>query len=390
MRTIKHLMTAAMVSVSMCGAANGASAANAADIRNVVDRTIEPFMARNDVAGMAVGVVVDGKPYVFDYGVASKQTKQPVTRDTLFEIGSVSKTMTATLTAYAAQNGRLSLSDPVSKHLPQLRDTPFGDDVTLLDLGTHTPGGLPLQVPEEITNDAQLMTWFKAWKPQHAPGTYRTYANPGIGTLGLIAASSMGRDFHALMEKELFPAFGMKSSFIDVPASRSKDYAQGYTKDNRPIRMKGDELWAQAYGVRTSATDLTRFMQANMNDAGNVPAPWQRAAIATHTAYFQAGPMTQDLIWEQYPFPVEKSVLQKGNAPAMIVNGMPVTRIDPPQAPRDDVWINKTGSTNGFGTYIAFVPSKHVGIVMLANRNVPNGERVDAAYAIISALIKAR
>jgi beta-lactamase class C len=379
---MKRVVAAAILFMSMC------ASAHAADIKHVVDETIGPMMARNDIAGMAVGVVVDGKPYLFDYGVASKETKRPVTRDTLFEIGSISKTMTATLTAYAAQNGKLSLADPVSRHLPQLRGTPFGDDVTLLNLGTHTPGGLPLQVPDEIENDTQLITWFKAWRPQHAAGTYRTYANPGIGTLGLITAKSMGQDFHALMQKRLFPAFGMTSSFIDVPASRNQDYAQGYAKDNKPVRMKGDELWAEAYGVRTTATDLTRFMQANMNDAHDVPAPWRRAVIATHTAYFQAGPMTQDLIWEQYPYPVEKSALLEGNAPAMITHGSMVTRIDPPHAPRDDVWINKTGSTNGFGAYIAFVPGKRVGIVMLANRNMPNSERVEAAYAILSALTK--
>jgi beta-lactamase class C len=100
--------------------------------------------------------------------------------------------------------------------------------------------------------------------------------------------------------------------------------------------------------------------------------------------------MTQDLIWEQYPYPVGLQSLLDGNAAAMIMNATPVTRIDPAQAPRDDVWINKTGSTNGFGTYIAFVPKERVGIVMLANRNIPNEERVKAAYAIITSLVNGR
>ncbi len=80
--------------------------------------------------------------------------------------------------------------------------------------------------------------------------------------------------------------------------------------------------------------------------------------------------------------------MQEGNAPKIIVNATPVTRIDPPQTPREDVWINKTRTTNGFASYVAFVSAKRVGIVMLANRNYPNGERVEAAYRIVEALIR--
>jgi beta-lactamase class C len=384
-RALSFLATAIFSFGAMSGAA---LADDAASIKATVDETIKPLMALHGIAGMAVGVVVDGKPYVFDYGVASKATKQPVTRDTLFELGSISKTFTATLASYAQINGDLSLNDPVSKYLPMLRASEFGK-VTLLNLGTHTPGGLPLQVPDEIHDNDQLMQYFRAWRPAQPPGTIRTYANPGIGTLGLITAKSMRQDFDALMQTRLFSAFGLTHSYMNVPASKQRDYAQGYAKNDAPIRMKGGVLSSEAYGVRTTAADMTRFLQINMNMVRIDPA-YQRAVDATHTGYFQAGPMTQDLIWEQYPYPVALQALLDGNAASMILNATPVTRIDPPQPPRDDVWINKTGSTNGFGAYIAFVPKERVGIVMLANRNIPNEERVKAAYAIITSLTGSR
>jgi beta-lactamase class C len=378
----------AIFSFGAMSAAVHAADVDSASIRKTVDDTIKPLMALHGIAGMAVGVVVDGKPYVFDYGLASKETKQPVTGDTLFELGSVSKTFTATLASYAQLQGDLSLNDPVNKYLPSLAGSEFGK-VTLLNLGTHTPGGLPLQVPDDVHNNEQLMQYFKAWRPTKPPGTIRTYANPGIGTLGLITAKSMKQDFDALMQTRLFPALGLTHTYMDVPAAQQRDYAQGYAKDDKPIRMKGGVLSSEAYGVRSTAADMTRFLQINM-DMVKIDPAFQRAVTATHTGYYQAGPMTQDLIFEQYPYPAALQTLIDGNAASMIMNATPVTAIDPPQAPRDDVWINKTGSTNGFGSYIAFVPKERVGIVMLANRNIPNDERVKAAYAIITSLTRGR
>jgi beta-lactamase class C len=341
-------------------------------------------MAKYRIAGMAVGVIVEGKPYVLNYGVASTQTGQPVTRETLFELGSISKTFTATLASYAGLNGKLSLSDPTAKYLPSLRGTPFGS-VSLLNLGTHTPGGLPLQVPDDIHDNDQLMQYFAAWRPAYAPGTQRTYANPGIGTLGLITAKSMGQDFTALIQQRLFPALGMTSSYIDVPKAKMPDYAQGYTKQDAPIRMTPGVLSSEAYGIKSTAADMLRFVAANM-DLIPLDSTLQRAITATHTGYFKAGVLTQDLIWEQYSYPAALKTLQEGNSAEMVLHATPAAEIRPPQPPRQDVWINKTGSTNGFGAYVAFVPQKHLGIVMLANRNIPNDARVSAAYQILTAL----
>jgi beta-lactamase class C len=341
-------------------------------------------MAKYSIPGMAVGITVGGKPYVFSYGVASTETRQPVTRDTLFEIGSLTKTFTATLASYAQVTGYLSLSDKTSKYRPALQDSEFGN-VSLLNLGTHTPGGLPLQVPDNLGNNDELMQYFKDWRPSYEPGTYRTYSNLGIGTLGLITANSMGQDFAPLMEQRLFPVLGIKSSYINVPEARMADYAQGYTKDNAPIRMATGVLSSEAYGVKATAPDMVRFVEANMNSI-RLDKKFQRAITETHTGYFKAGPMTQDLIWEQYQYPVALKTLLEGNSSAMIFKATPVTEINPPEDPHEDVWINKTGSTNGFGAYVAFVPEKRLGIVILANKNYPIDERVTAAYKILTAL----
>ncbi|NML34285.1 class C beta-lactamase [Paraburkholderia antibiotica] len=385
-KTLKLITTAtfALFALSTTSPASRAAEVGTDAIKPTVDAAIRPLMAQYHIAGMAVGVIENGKPYVYNYGVASTQTGKPVTRDTLFEIGSVSKTFTATLASYAQLNGKLSLSDGTERYLPTLQGRPFGK-VSLLNLGTHTPGGLPLQVPDDIHNNAQLLQYFSNWQPAHPPGTFRTYSNPGIGTLGLIAAKSMGQDFTALMEQRVFPALGMTSTYLHVPAAKMPDYAQGYTKDGTPTRLTGGVISAEAYGIRTTAPDLLRFVQANMNLIP-IDSTFQRAITATHTGYFQASTFTQDLIWEQYPYPVALKALQAGNSPEVVSNGMPATEIKPPLPPQQNVWINKTGSTNGFGTYVAFVPEKRLGIVMLANRNFPLEARVTAAYQILTAL----
>lgn len=282
----------------------------------------------------------------------------------------MSKTFTATLASHAQAGCRLSLSDKVGKYLPRLRGSPFGD-VSLLDLGTHTPGGLPLQVPDEVRNNDELIRYLKAWRPEYARGTMRTYNNIGIGMLGMITSRCMGQDFRALLERRLFPALGMEHSFVDVPASRMVDYAQGYTKHGAPIRMVRGVLFAEAYGIKTTAGDMLRFVAANM-DLIKVDGALQRAVTKTHNGYFRAGVMTQDLIWEQYAYPVALKSLLAGNAPAMIFDPTPVSRISPAQQPIKSVWINKTGSTNGFSAYVAFVPEKRMGIVILANKIFPS------------------
>jgi len=82
--------------------------------------------------------------------------------------------------------------------------------------------------------------------------------------------------------------------------------------------------------------------------------------------------MTQDLIWEQYSCPAASKELLWGNSAEVSYKANAAEKIDPPSPPTDDVLINKTGSTNGFGTYVAFVPAKKTGVVLLANKRYPN------------------
>jgi beta-lactamase class C len=355
-------------------------------IETVVNAAVRPVMQAQAVAGIAVAVTVNGKPHYFNYGVASKESAQPVTENTLFEIGSVSKTFTATLAAYAQATGKLSLSDKASSVLPDLRGSAF-DNISVLQLGTYSAGGLPLQFPDAADAPDKMLGYFQQWKPTYAAGTHRLYSNPSLGLFGYLAAQSMGAPFDDLMEKTLLPKLGLKHTYLKVPQAQMGLYAQGYNKEDKPVRVGPGALDSEAYGVKTSAADLIRYVEANMKPSG-LETPMQQAVAITHTGYYKVGEMTQGLGWEFYPYPVSLDKLLAGNSTQMAMEAHEVQWLTPPQPQPESVLINKTGSTGGFGAYVAYVPSKDIGIVILANKNYPNPERIKIAHTILSALAK--
>ncbi|MGV1927758.1 class C beta-lactamase [Agrobacterium tumefaciens] len=376
----RHIALATLISTSLF---TQTFAADDARLKAITDAAIKPVMEKNGIPGLAVGISVDGENHVFTYGVMSKTTGQPVTPQTLFELGSISKTFTVTLSTYAETQGKLSLSGKVEDYLPSMKGKPFGD-VTLMHLGTHTAGGFPLQVPDNVKTEPQLLAYLKAWKPAYKAGTHRTYANPSIGMLGYVTAKAMGQSYDSAMQDVLFPALGLKNTFTVVPKAKMADYAQGYKRTGEPARMTPAILSSEAYGVRSTATDMIRFVNANMG-LEKLDGKLQQAIANTHTGYFSVGAMTQDMIWEQYAYPAALKTLIETNSGALLKT-VPVSEVSPPIKPRGDVFINKTGSTNGFGAYVAFIPEQKLGIVILANKNYPNEDRVAVAYEILNGL----
>lgn len=379
----RHIVWTAMLSAILL---TPALAADEARLKAITDAAIKPIMEKNGIPGLAVGISVDGESYIFTYGAMSKSTGQPVTAETLFELGSISKTFTATLATYAEANGHLSLSGRVRDYLPGMKGTAFGD-VTLTHLGTHTAGGFPLQVPDNVKTETQLLAYLKSWKPSYGAGTHRTYANPSIGMLGYITAKAMGQGYDAAMQDTLFPALGLKDTFTVVPQAKLANYAQGYTRNDEPARLTPGILSSEAYGVRSTATDMIRFVNANLG-LEKLDGKIRQAIASTHTGYFAVGAMTQDLVWEQYARPVALKTLVQSNSGALLKT-VPVQEIAPPLKPGQDVFVNKTGSTNGFGAYVAFIPQRKLGIVILANKNYPNEDRVTAAVEILTTVDKA-
>ncbi|MFJ3464478.1 AMZ family class C beta-lactamase [Achromobacter spanius] len=355
-------------------------------IDSVVNEAARAVMRQHDIAGMVIAVTHQGRQRFYTYGVESLETRRGVNRDTLFELGSISKTFTATLATYAQAKGQLTLTDSPARFVPELAGTEFAK-LTLVNLGTHTTGGFPLQVPDDVRDNAQLMQYLKAWKPEHAPGTYRSYANPSIGMLGVVAAASLKQPFAQAMEKDLFPKLGLSSTYIDVPAAKASRYAQGYNKQGAPVRVNPGVLAAEAYGVKSSARDMLRYVEAGM-DMDVLDKDIRRALADTHVGYYQVGGMTQDMAWEQFPYPVALDTLLTANAGTLNSQSHPAEALQPPLAPQGETWINKTGSTNGFGAYVAFVPARKLGIVILANRNYPNEARVRLAAEILGAVDK--
>ncbi|ELY3911888.1 TPA: class C beta-lactamase ADC-198 [Acinetobacter baumannii] len=354
------------------------------EIKKLVDQNFKPLLEKYDVPGMAVGVIQNNKKYEMYYGLQSVQDKKAVNSSTIFELGSVSKLFTATAGGYAKNKGKISFDDTPGKYWKELKNTPI-DQVNLLQLATYTSGNLALQFPDEVKTDQQVLTFFKDWKPKNSIGEYRQYSNPSIGLFGKVVALSMNKPFDQVLEKTIFPALGLKHSYVNVPKTQMQNYAFGYNQENQPIRVNPGPLDALAYGVKSTLPDMLSFIHANLNPQ-KYPADIQRAINETHQGRYQVNTMYQALGWEEFSYPATLQTLLDSNSEQIVMKPNKVTAIS--KEPSVKMY-HKTGSTTtGFGTYVVFIPKENIGLVMLTNKRIPNEERIKAAYAVLNAIKK--
>ena len=350
-------------------------------LKSTVDQQAKLLMNEHNISGMAFGIIVDGKSHFYHYGLADKKAKIPVSENTIFELGSISKTFAATLASYSELNGTLKLEDTADKYIPYLKNSAIGN-TKLINLATYSAGGLPLQVPDDVKNNKELLRYYKSWQPVFPVNSKRLYSNASIGLFGYISALSMDADYTQLMEEKILPSLNMPNTFINVPSDKMADYAFGYNAAGDAIRVNPGMLDAEAYGIKSTITDMTHFMAANM---GLVPLDKniQQALDNNRKGYYQASTFTQGLGWEMYPYPTQLDNLLEGNSMDVVLKPQSMKTDNHPTAVLNNVWVNKTGATNGFGGYIAYIPAEKSGIVILANKNYPNADRVKAAYTIL-------
>ncbi|EMB5950693.1 TPA: ADC family extended-spectrum class C beta-lactamase [Acinetobacter baumannii] len=353
------------------------------EIKKLVDQNFKPLLEKYDVPGMAVGVIQNNKKYEMYYGLQSVQDKKAVNSSTIFELGSVNKLFTATAGGYAKNKGKISFDDTPGKYWKELKNTPI-DQVNLLQLATYTSGNLALQFPDEVKTDQQVLTFFKDWKPKNSIGEYRQYSNPSIGLFGKVVALSMNKPFDQVLEKTIFPALGLKHSYVNVPKTQMQNYAFGYNQENQPIRVNPGPLDAPAYSVKSTLPDMLSFIHANLNPQ-KYPADIQRAINETHQGRYQVNTMYQALGWEEFSYPATLQTLLDSNSEQIVMKPNKVTAIS--KEPSVKMY-HKTGSTTGFGTYVVFIPKENIGLVMLTNKRIPNEERIKAAYAVLNAIKK--
>ncbi len=382
-KMLNGVLALAALSLSTAGIA-APKTLTAEQIAQAVNRTIVPLLKEQAIPGMAVAVIYQGQPYYFTWGKADVQNNRPVTTQTLFELGSVSKTFTGVLGGDAVARGEIKLSDKANQYWPELNARQW-QGITMLDLATYTAGGLPLQVPDNVTDNASLLEFYQQWQPKWAPGTTRLYANSSIGLFGALAVKPSGLGFEEAMNQRVLQPLNLKHTWITVPASEEKNYAWGY-RDGQPVHVSPGMLDAESYGVKSSITDMAAWLQANMAPQHASSPTLKKGLEMAQARYWRIGSMYQGLGWEMLNWPVHGAAMAKDGDGAVALAPHPAAAVEPPVPAVAASWVHKTGSTGGFGAYVAFIPEQQLGIVMLANKSYPNPARIQAGYTILKAL----
>lgn len=299
---------------------------------------VQPYIDDGYVPAMVVGVVDATGVRVQAFGVDDRDGgSKPITSQSVFEIGSVTKVFTGLLLADAVQRGEVTLDEPVQQLLPP--DVKLAESkprpIELIDLATHRSGlprmpsnvkpADPTKPYDDYTVD-RVNDFLRGWKPSYAPGEHVEYSNLAVGLLGHLLAAKAGTTYAGLVQERIFKPLAIECDPL------SGEVVAGHDEDgNRVPNWLLPEPVAGAGCLRTSGESLMKFIEAQVRP----PKGELGAAIeSSHTARarYENG-ASIGLNWLIRPDGVR--------------------------------WHN--GETGGFTSYVGFDPRTRVGVAVLEN-----------------------
>ena len=246
--------------------------------------------SRHSVPGAAIGILRDGAATTAYYGVADVRVGDPVTPETLFSVGSVTKSMVATVIARLAAAGRLSLDDPATAHVPELRGSAWAVGTTVRDLLANR-SGLPLRAGLEFDfagrtdEDDGALTRLAADVAAAGPASsFWSYSNVGWCLLGRAIETATGAVWEDAMLRHLTSAGLRVTTFAGDAATKGR--ASGHEVTAEGI-VPVAPMVARAYGPAgantvSTVTDLLRFAALHLEDSSLAALRTVHAEVSIH------------------------------------------------------------------------------------------------------------
>ncbi len=242
-----------------------------ADVDAWLDATLPDALADGKIAGATVAVVADGEVLTArGFGEADVAAGTPVDADrTLFRAGSVSKVLTATAVMQLVEDGRVDLDTDVREYLDE--DPAIPQPVTLRHVLSHTPGfeervGGAILAPGQPAPPLRDLVLQDPPEQVYAPGTTPSYSNYGYLLAGYVVEQVTGTPFDEYVAEHVLAPAGMASSTFaqPVPDALADDVARGYRESDGPAVTFETVADAPAGALTTSATDMGRFLLAQL------------------------------------------------------------------------------------------------------------------------------
>jgi CubicO group peptidase (beta-lactamase class C family) len=243
-----------------------------------IDEQLPGMMATHQVPGVAVGVLLDGRPHAAGWGVTNLDYPRPVDAVTVFQIGSATKPFTGAALALLADQGRLDFDAPVRTYLPELElsDPEVTRRITVKHLVTHSSGFWGEEVPDGGRGDDALakMVPQLAGRPQVAPlGRFFGYNNAAVALAGHVLATVSGRAYEDAIARLLLSPLGMRRSSFFLGDMVDYSVAAGHLASASGLRVERPftsgfftRSLAPTGGLLSTADDMLRWAQFQLGD----------------------------------------------------------------------------------------------------------------------------